>query len=259
MKNLLQLEFRRLFRAKAFYICILISLAMILISAATTKLLLKTMENADDIASAMGAAALQAPTGLTMMKQIGSSSVTLLLAIFVCLFVTEDFVGDTIKNVYSRGYTRTGVYLSKYLVTFVGCIIFVAATALFSLFIGSVFFDGVGAHGKNYVGSFLTILLCLAAYFSLFFAISVSLRKTGGAIAISILGPIIVGLIFSLISAIIDKKGLDLSDYWLPNRVAILQAADVAGKEIWIGCVIAAVVIAASSAVGYILHKKREA
>ena len=257
MKNVLELEFRRLFRAKAFYICILISLVLILISAATSKMLLNAV-NTEELPEGM-TVAIQAPTALSMMKGIGSSSVTMLLAIFVCIFVTEDFASDTIKNVYARGYTKTSVYVSKYIASFVGCLIFLLATALFSLLIGVTFFDGMGTAGKNYVGSLLAIVLCLVAYFTIYFALAISLQKAGSTIAISIFGPMIVGLLFSLFSSMLKLDDTDLADYWLTDRVTILQQSDVAGKEIWIACVIAVVVIAAGITIGYFLHKKKEA
>ncbi|MBQ9370444.1 MAG: ABC transporter permease [Clostridia bacterium] len=257
MKNVLELEFRRLFRAKAFYICILISLALILITAATSKIMLNAI-NTEELPEGV-TVNMMAPTALSMMKGIGSSNVTTLLAIFVALFATEDYAGDIIKNIYARGYTRTEVYVAKYVVTFVGSIIFIAVTALFSLLIGATFFDGIGTAGKNYVGSLLAIALCLVAYFTIYFAVAVSLQKTGGSIAISIFGPLIVGLLISLLSAMLKLDDVDLADYWLTDRVTILQQADVAGKEIWIGCVIAVVVIAAGITIGYFLHKRREA
>ena len=257
MKNVLHLEFRRLFRSKAFYICILISLALILISAATSKLLLNAV-NTEELPEGVNVSALMVPTGLSMMKGIGSSSVTMLLAVFVSLFVAEDYTSDTIKNIYSRGYSKTEVFVSKYIVTFVGCTIFIVATALFSLLIGSTFFEGMGSAGTNYVGSFLTILLCLVAYFTIYFAVAASLQRTGASIGISIFGPMIVGLLFSLFSAMLKIDDVDLGDYWLTDRVTILQQTNVAGKEIWIGCVIAVIVIAAGITIGYFLHKKKE-
>ena len=257
MKNVLRSEFRRLFRSKAFYICLLISLAMILISAATSKLMLKSI-NVEELPEGVNLS-IFSPTAYSMMKGIGSSSVTMLLAVFVCLFVTEEYAGDIIKNVYARGYTRTEVYFAKYIATFVGAVIFIIVSALFSLLIGVAFFDGMGTAGKNYVGSLCAIALCLIAYFTIYFAISASMQKTGGAIAISIFGPLIVGLLFSLFNEIVKPKDADLADYWLTDRVTILQEADVAGKDVWIGCAIAAVIIAAGIALGYFLHRRKEA
>ena len=103
MTDLLHLEFRRLFRAKSFYICTVISLAMILISAATTKVMLnliKVEEFEQEFGEAM-TTALVVPTSFSMLKTIGSSSLSTILAIFLSIFVTEDYTSDTIKNIYA--------------------------------------------------------------------------------------------------------------------------------------------------------------
>ena len=97
MMNLLRLEFRRLFRAKSFYICLAISLVMIIISAATTKMLLN-MASSEEFGEAFGSM-LQTPTSFSLLKSTASSSLTMVLAIFLSIFVTEDYTADTIKNI----------------------------------------------------------------------------------------------------------------------------------------------------------------
>jgi len=257
MKNLLQFEFRRLLKAKYFYICIAVSVALLLISAATTKILMQAVTINEEEMPDIATAAFMAPTALSLMKQIGSSSVTMILAIFTTLFVTEDYTSDTIKNVYSRGYTSSSVFFAKYIVTFVAGAIFLALTSLASFLIG-LSFDGVGKAGTNYAGAYLTILFCLIAYITIYFAIAISIRKTGGSIALSIIGPLALSLILYLFNAILKLDNVDLSDYWLDGRMTILQTQDVEGREIGIGCLIAFLLTAAGGVAGYFINLKRE-
>ncbi|MBR5987045.1 MAG: hypothetical protein IK037_00605, partial [Clostridia bacterium] len=70
MTDLLRLEFRRLFRAKSFYICLVIALAMIVISAAATKMLLNMAATSEEYAGVAEAAALQLPTSFSMLKSV---------------------------------------------------------------------------------------------------------------------------------------------------------------------------------------------
>ena len=261
MKNLLKLEYRRLFSAKSFYICMAVSLALILISALTTKFVLnaftaitvETPEGMENIASA-----LQAPTSLAMLKDMAGSSFTLILAIFLSIFVTEDYVGDTIKNFYAKGYSRDLVFFAKFIAALTGSLILLLANGLFSIFLGKALFGEFGTAGQNYVPSILMIVLLVIAYHSLYFAIDISIRKNGAAIAISILGPIVIGLLLSLGNVLIKSESIDLSEYWLSGRMSILSAADVATKDILLTLLVGGVITLAAGAVGFFLNRKRE-
>ena len=264
MNKLLQLEFRRLFRAKSFYICTLISLAMILISAATSKLLYNaiTVEMDEETMEAFGAAAIQLPTSFSMMKTVLSSSLTMILAIFVAIFVTEEYSGDIVKNVYSKGYSRDVVYFSKYISSLAAALLIFLTSAIFSFASGKIFFGEIGETGENYVASMFAILFIAIAYHAIYFALSNSLRKTGSSIAISIIGPWVISLLLSLLRALIRKANaestFDPADYWLSNRTTAMEAANVAGKELLISFLVAGVLIAAGIAIGYFVNRKRE-
>ena len=259
MNKLLKLEFRRLFMAKALYICLTISVAMLLISAATTKLLLNALsaESIDEM-EGLGAMALQAPTSLSLLKGIGSSSLLTILAVFIPLFVTEEYSGDIIKNVYGRGFSRDVIYVSKYLSSLAACMIIILIDAAASLFIGKAFFGEFGTADKNYAASLIAILLLLAAYHAMYFAISVSLRKTGAAIAVSIFAPLLITLLLSLGDAVIKSQKFSLTDYWISGRLTILSSSAVPTKEVLIGVLVGALVLLACGAAGFFLNRKRE-
>ena len=262
MNRLLKLEFRRLSQAKSFYICLAISLVLILISAITSKILYSavqkmTAEDAESLAQ-LGAAALQKPTGLSLMKEIGSSSLTLILAIFLSIFVTEEYAGDVIKNVYAKGYSRDVVFFSKYICSLVATLVIVAVDAVFSLVLGKLLFGTIGKAGLHYASSFIALVFVLIGYHTLYFAIAITLRKTGSSIAISILGPLVISLLLTLGNAVIKSNKIDLSDYWISERLSVLEGANVATKEVWLSFLVAAVVILAAGAIGFFLNRKRE-
>lgn len=259
MLKLEKLEFRRLFTAKSFLICLAISLVLILISSLTTKFLLNALSSLDpEDAEMIGTAALQMPSSLSLLKEIGSSSLTLILAIFVTIFVTEDYTSDTIKNVYAKGYSRDTVYFAKYLSSLTGTLLFLLADAIFAIVVGKLLFGEFGTAGENYAASFLACIFVLIAYHTVYFTIAISLRKTGGSIALCILGPILVGLLLSLANTLIKSDTLDLAEYWLPGRLSILSAANVASKEVGIGFAIAIITIVAFGTAGFFLNRKRE-
>ena len=257
MGKLLKLEYRRLFQAKSLYICTLISLVLVLISALTTKLLLKALSDAaaDEV---MALASLQTPTSLSMLKQVGSSSMTMILAVFVSIFVTEDYAGDTIKNVYSRGYSRDMIFFSKCIAALSAALMMILVNAAFSFAMGKVLFGEIGTMGKNYAVSMIAALCLLVAYETIYFMVAISIRKVGGSIAISIFGPMIVGLLFSLVNAIPTLKEYNFYDYWLEGRMTAMMSAEVESKELLSAFLVAAVVIALFGVLGFFINRKRE-
>ena len=258
MTNLLRLEFRRLFRAKSFYVCLVISLVMIVISAATTKMILNMAESSADYQGLAGLAALQTPTSFSLLKGTATSSLTTILAIFLSIFVTEDYTSDTIKNVYSKGHSRDRVFFAKCISAFAASIIMILVCALFSFALGKIFFGEVGTPGKNYASSLLAELVILLAYVSLFFTIAIAFKKTGTSIAVSIIGPLLVGLLLTLGNTMIKSDDVNLSDYWLDGRLTILSQSDVPFKEVWIGFVVGAVVLLAAGAIGFVVNRSSE-
>lgn len=262
MNKLLKLEYRRLFMSKALYICTAISLVMLLISAFTSKLLyeaLSTIEPEDMEGMAqLGVTALDLPTSLSLLKGIGSSSLTLILAVFIALFVTEEYTGDIIKNVYAKGYSRDLVFFSKYLSSLTGSLFIVLVDAVFSIILGKALFGEFGTMGKNYVSSFIAILFLIVSYDTLYFAISIAMRKTGGSIAISIFGPIVINLLLNLGNAISKSETVDLTEYWIAGRLTILSYAEVSNKAVWMSFLIGGIYLLAFGAAGFFLNRKRE-
>lgn len=257
MIDLLKLEFRRLFRAKSLYICTVIALVMIVISAATTKMLLD-IASSEEFNEAFGGAALQTPTSLSMLKTVLSSSLTTILAIFLSIFVTEDYASDTIKNVYAKGKSRDSVFFAKYISTLAASLIMLVLCAGFSFAAGKMLFGEYGTAGENYVGSLFAELVIFLAYVTIYFTIAISIKKTGASIAISIIGPLLVSLFLSLGNAALNSETVDLSEYWLDGRLGILEATNVAGKDLAIGFVVGGIALLVAGAIGYGINHSSE-
>lgn len=251
MNNLFKLEFRRLFRAKSFYICLGISLAMILVTGLTTKLILSAQSQ--DMLAAMGYDT-NPPTALSTMKGIASSSLLMVLAAFVTLFVTEDYVGNTIKNIYSKGYSRDLVFFSKYVTTIVASTIIILANALFALLTGGVLFGEIGTTGHFFAGSVVAILFLLIVYVTIFFMVAICLRKVGGSLAICLVGPVVLSLILLLIDSISSK--FSISAYWLDGILANLAEYDVPGKTLAIAFGVGFNMLAGSLLIGFFSNRK---
>ena len=122
MKNLIKFEFRKLFKSCTFYICGSLAAFFVTINILSTYI--------SEVSIG------EMPTGSICLSfiqtAINNSNFTLLSAIFVSIFVCADQAGKTIKTIYAKGYSRTEVYFSKYIVSLIATIICVLVAYIFS-------------------------------------------------------------------------------------------------------------------------------
>ena len=247
MNKLLKFELRRLTRSKALYICIAFSAFTVFLLAATQKLLL----------NGLGGESTGETTALNMLKSL-AANYTLLAAIFASIFITEDYTSETIKNIYSKGYSRPHVFWSKYVSSLIGCMSFVLVVGVLQFLLGLIMFDGLGTAGKNYALSVFAIVLILVAYHAIFFAVSIAIRKTGGSIAVSIIGPTGIELLLALADTVLKPKKFSFSSYWLDGMLASLMEYNVAAKPIVTAIVVSLVLCAGALAASFFVKQKRD-
>lgn len=238
MKNLIKCDLYKLTKSRYFWICLIIT---ILLAAATTFLLDFTYKLAGENAqaqieqqqSAMEDSGLSISTeGIpTSYNQLSVSSqlmtffagnTTLILAVLVSLFVGSEFNQGTIKNIASRNYSRSSIYLSKLAVAIWVSILY---TLLFVLTasLTAFFLWGFGNVSSDFWIEILqkgTLELLLgAAYASLFVMFSILIRQNGGSLAINICFLEFTSLLFSLAEMAANKllgHSVSLSQY-LPD------------------------------------------
>ena len=248
MKKLLTFEFRKLSRQKSFYVCGALAVAFVFLSAALTKLIVQNSEDAT----------LTLPSAVdTLASALQGANATLLIGIFTALFVCTDHSDGTIKNIYSKGYTRTSVYFSKFAVVIAAATLFCLATWCGGILSGAVLFENIGAFDLKLVLSLVAQLLVVFVYTCMYFALSSVLRKTGGSIAACIVCPMIVSLLFTTISSIVNIESFDLSDYWLDGLFGSLSQASVSGKTALTSIVLSLVYGAVFTSVGVIVSNRQ--
>lgn len=254
MKQLLRFEFRKLLRSKAFYVCLAISVAFILITALTVKVMASELTKVDPNYNTTY-------TGLSMIKDAFSNgSFTILGGIMISILVCEDFSSDTLKNIYARGYSRQNVFFAKLISCLVAFFSVYVIDVLLSLLFGTFLFDGFGTAGTNYVGSLIGIIFLSLAYFVIFFTISYLCRKLSLAITFCIIGPLGMNLLLNLGDTLIKKLGdFKISEYWIDGRLTQMAKADVSGGQIIGAVVISVVVIALMGVLVFLINRKRDA
>ncbi len=241
MKQLLKLEMRKLKKQKSFYICTLLMIALLFLST----LISKALESAGT-AYTMAAGAVSGCSFLTIA------------GIFVALLVCDDYEQQTIKNIYSRGYSRKQVYFSKYITAFL------AVTVMFVLVTASAFQFGKMYFGteNGSIGALLRLLavqyvICMANM-SFFFALAAVLRKNGASIAAVLVAPMLVNMILTLADSFIKSEKLALSRLWISSFLSELSSLNFEQNRLKLCLAASLLYIPFFLMIGFFLHKKKE-
>lgn len=249
MFKLTVFEFRKLLQSKSLYICSGLLAVLSAFSIYTTKLMQDGVDVADPTLCGLN----------NLMEALPTSMITTFLGIFIALFVCEDYTSGTIRNVLTRGFSRFSVYLSKYFAV-------LAATVLMSViccaacFIAGTIIWGAGdaAFGSEQVKILLCQLVVIVAYASLFFALSSILQKTGGAIALCIVLPMVLTVVLKLADTALAEREIELSHYWLSKLIKGIGSITVEKDALKDALLYSAIYIPVSLAAGWLATMKRE-
>lgn len=107
----------------------------------------------------------------------------MITAAFVSLFVGQDFTDGFIRNKLIAGRGRHNVFFSNLIVSFIACIIIYLITVLFTVLIGSIYFEVDVTAERCLRYMFLGIGMCLA-YGSIYCTITMLCRKGTTAIVL---------------------------------------------------------------------------
>lgn len=247
MNNLLKFEFRKLFRQKSFYICT----AIMMILSVFGLLLSKALAENSEFNMTM-------PTALSsLLSAITSSNFTMICGIFIALFVCVDYDQQTIKNVYSRGFSRDNVYFSKLIVCVLSTVAMFLVTLAFTYVMGCAMFDKTAEAG-NYAALIAGQLVYCLAYASFVFAVSLIVKKVGISIALAILGPSLIGTVINLVDAFLKIADFKIGSYWLDGFVADLTSLATDNTRL-IVCVVLSLLYAVVFIVaGFVINRKQE-
>lgn len=195
MKNLLKFEWRKLWQSKSLYIVFSIGLVSIILSLALSKVLLEIFNTTPNATQ-------------SMLSVLTMSNFTSLLGIYIAIFVCDDFSQHTIKNMYARGYSRSAVYFSKYLISlFVSLVV-----ALLYLGFGFVFALILGGYAGDMPADMWRDLILqlwvVVGLHGLFFGISMMIGKIAGSLALNLVG---IAVVFGLLSLIFQITKIDFN------------------------------------------------
>ena len=179
MGKLLKFEFKKLVKSKAFYICLVICIGMVILTAFMAESLL--------------------PGGNSMVffkSFVSLSMMTTIICIPVSAFVCEDAQCGAEKTVLGRGISRNKFFFAKYISSLTGFMIFVLITMLTSFIVSAIAFEF--AVDSSLVPFIFLTLLGLFMYHGIFFGIATITGKNGISIATAILVPIVLDILVLL-------------------------------------------------------------
>ena len=247
MNNLLKFEFRKLFKQKSFYICTAVMLALSVVGLMLNRALAENAELNMTMPTAKSA----------LLSAVSSSNFTMICGIFIALFVCTDYDQQTIKNVYSRGFSRNNVYFAKFIVCVLSTVAMFAVTLIFTYVAGGVMFDGTAETG-NYAGLIAGQLLYCLAYSSFVFAVSLIVKKVGISIALAILGPSLIGTVVNLADAFLKIENFKIGSYWLDGFIGDLTSLTTDSTRLTVCIVLSLVYAAVFVVTGYLINRKQE-
>ena len=212
LKTMLKVDFRRMFTMPTVWIMLGVSLALPILILVMTSFMggttvdpqtgvETTVETFTNVWQAIGSAGGNAMSmDLTSMCNI--NLLYFLVAIFVCLFVGEDFRSGYVKNLFTVRSKKLDYVLSKTIV------LFVAATGMFVLyFIGAMIGGGIAglsfdlaAVGAS-AGGIIACMISKVFFAHVFVSIALTLATVGKQkLWLSILGSLAAGmLLFTMI------------------------------------------------------------
>lgn len=186
---------------------------------------------------------------------------TLLTGIVVIIFVSKEFSSGVIKLTASKGYSRTTLFFSKFIIAVSTYLLIVLLSTLAAFVVSKISISGLGVDSifykitKEIWNVYLTRILISVAIVAVALALAFLLRSVGPALAIFIVWFMGEGIAASLISQWITQSFKLEKQFMLSNY---LLSGVFYDKEhlIRLSCVLGGFLAAAIAAGWYSFHKK---
>lgn len=283
MTNLFRFEFRKLFRARVFYVCGAVLVVMLLVLMGTEKItvvissemlgvspeeLLYDSPEDQQMMAGMGLF-LGARSGLAwMLNALTSSFTVMVFGAFVATFFLGDYGNRTVHHILTKGYSRTEIFFAKYLTCLAGSLIYATILMLCAFIFGSLFFTVGKSFSLRFVALILTQFLIVAAFNAMFCFFSALSFKVAPALILSIAIPVAMPLILTVADLLIQWQAISgeetleswqiLSSYWLNGLLSGVSTTGASDADMIRALVGAPLYIAVFTAGGYLLARRKE-
>ena len=178
---------------------------------------------------------------------LSGSVTTVLMAVFISLYIGADFRDGTLRNTVSKGFKRRDIYLSK-LITVMAATLFLVVLAILS----AVLFSGL-CWGFSSLDSQTVSLLA----YRLFVMTAVFIKQTGPTVAVNICLLIFVTAFLSVGNAF-HATDFNLLTIWIAEALSSLEFDTVSGLVVLQALALMMVYILLPTLAGIAVFKKRD-
>ena len=253
MLNMIKFELRKLIRSKSFYICLAINILITFASMLFCYMLYSLSPQLGGV-----------DQWVLFDYGYNNSTILMLLGIFISIFICEDDSLGTIKNIYSKGYSRDVVYFSKYIVSLIAFFAYFIIFTLFTFGFSFCFKTYTSAITSKMISTFIAKIITVLAFFTLYFFNASVLKKNGWAISLNILGSNLVYLALQIVDIVLNKYEIkvEIYGYWLDGYFSQLNYSystlpnsgnDLINKAI----IMSVIYILVFLLLGYLINRKR--
>ena len=220
VKSMLRVDFRRMFKSKLFYIIIALSLLMPILMT----VMMSMMDGAVSVNPQTGVETImQGPEnvwqnlgtlpggenmgGSEVFMMCNINMVFMLVAVFVCLFVSDDFRSGYAKNLFTVRSKRGEYVVSKTISGFICGALMLIAYLVGSILGGAISglsFDLHGLNAGNIVACMLAKIFLMLVFVSIFTLISVAAKQKAW---LSICGSLGGGMLLFMMVSMITPLG----------------------------------------------------
>jgi len=204
MSRIIKVYLKNVFNQRGFYICLVVTVAINLVIPFIMGLFIESGANT---------------TISNEIVTLLSSGIGIIETIFITIFVCSDFSEGATKNFIARGYTRRQILTSKFFVSLIATLVFLLANIL-GIFV---------FYGKNGIGFNSSIIIyiigalaALVANVGLYVVISNTVEKLGIAIAINLILPNVLDLLFPIIN-MVTKSNINFSNFWISRLIGLMS------------------------------------
>lgn len=270
MSDIFRADLYKLRKSKSVRVCLIVSFVLGMLMSVmyyvASQELAKTMEETQKMIEGMGdysgivMEAMDILPGNDLWSYINVSlcdlNVLYIASVVIGIFVGSEYSMGTIRNSLTRGFSRNSVFFSK---LFSAVIVMVLTVLVYA--VGSAV-PGIILFGFSAKLSAADILLCLALYILLFIAaaafysmLAVLAKRTGYAIALAIIIPIVVSAIINVIKIGNQDFG-NVSRFWLFETITNTQRL-VKNGEAYVPAISGAIYLTLSTVIGLGVFRKQ--
>lgn len=280
VNNLLRADLYILFKSKAFYICLIVVLLFSIAMPFLYQLAEKQISNVSiedkqivekitEVTNREGIQGLSvgftssAFSGTAQLNMtwfigqiLGGGMLLLVLAIFISRNMAIELSLGTIRTSISKGFSRTKIYLSKWITLEIANIILAVMMIIGGIIVTGCMFGFTQTPGQLFRMIGIELLLHIAIV-SVFIMIGMVVHKKVTVVLTNILIVTVGSSIFSLISMLL-KDTLILNRYWIPSNITEMGEIVVSNEAITRSILCAIVYIVVSTIIGIQIFKRRD-